>query len=155
MADLSERIVLGVMQRYWRWTRAATLGAQGMVLSPDRQVLLVRHGYRAGWHFPGGGVENGEPAGIAVLRELEEEVGVLAETPPEIFGIYTNFDRFPGDHIVLYRVTRWRRPRVPAPNREIVEQRFFPLDALPPGIAPGTARRIAELEGRAAVSHVW
>lgn len=122
-----------------------TLGVQGVVMDEAQRVLLVRHGYRPGWHFPGGGVEHGETLTTALARELVEETGVVLSAMPELFGLYSHFDIFPGDHIALFVVRQWKRAHIPAPNREIAEQRFFERANLPDDTAAGSRRRMAEL----------
>ena len=149
------RVTRRVIQRYWRITRALTLGVRGIVVNGDGHVLLVRHTYTPGWHFPGGGVEFGETVDTALRRELLEEIGVSLTGPAELLGIYANFDLFPGDHVLAFAVRAWEQARPLGPNREIAEAAFFATGALPDGATAGTRRRIAELASQAPVQPTW
>lgn len=143
------------LQRYWRISRGLTLGAQGCILDCSQKVLLVRHTYRPGWHFPGGGVEKGESVFEALARELQEEAGVHLSDEPELYGLYSNSSFFPGDHIALFLVRNWHQPSVPLPNNEIAEQRFVAGDDLPAGISRPTRDRILEILQKKPRSQTW
>jgi ADP-ribose pyrophosphatase YjhB (NUDIX family) len=137
-----------------RLKNGLTLGAQGVLIDPEERVLLVRHSYRPGWFFPGGGVEWGEPMELALARELEEEVGARLLDAPELLGVYANFASFPGDHIAVFVARRWVR-RDDHHSREITEARFFARRDLPDGTDAGTRRRLDEIFDRAPRAALW
>lgn len=151
---LTERAVTRGFQSYWRFSRGLTLGAQGLVIAPDDRILLIRHTYRPGWHFPGGGVERNETVESALARELDEEAAVEVTGPPALFGIYANFKAFPSDHVSLFVIRSFVR-RAFTPTREIAAAEFFARDALPEGTIGPVHRRLAEVLYGAPPSHHW
>jgi ADP-ribose pyrophosphatase YjhB (NUDIX family) len=152
---MKSRLFMTFFRPYWRLKRGLTLGVQGIILRGDDEVLLIRHGYRPGWHFPGGGVEWRETMLAALAREVEEETGVIVKGAPVLHGLFANFQAMPHDHVVVYIVREWEQPRKPEPNFEIQEQRFFPLNGLPSDLVRGAKRRIEEIFERHPKGQHW
>ena len=138
-----------LLHRYWRFSRGVTLGVRAAVLDAENRVFLVRHTYVAGWHLPGGGVEPDEAALDALARELREEAAIELGGAARLHGVYLNRNASARDHVLLYVVRAFRILSAKAPDREIAEAGFFPLDTLPDGVTPATAARLYEIaEGR-------
>lgn len=136
--------------------RRMVLGARAVLLDGDR-VLLLRHTYMPGWHFPGGGVEPGETAEQAARREAEEETGFRVEGSMTLLGLYLQkHEATNRDHVAVYVGRQYREVKRFKPNGEIAEIGWFSSDALPDGMNPGTARRIAEIAaGNGEVAVLW
>ncbi|WP_054853944.1 NUDIX hydrolase [Vulcanisaeta distributa] len=68
----------------------------GAVVIMDGKILLIRRGAepnRGGkWSVPGGMVEPGEDPDRAVLRELQEETGIIGRSMG-LFGVYQYIER--------------------------------------------------------------
>jgi 8-oxo-dGTP pyrophosphatase MutT (NUDIX family) len=133
---------------------ARMVGVQGLVTRRDgREVLLVRHTYRPGWYFPGGGVKRGEAPAKAVLRELWEETGVVGLTPPQLVGAYLNRYRGLDDYVLLYRLDDFRIEE--NFSWEIAEACWFDRDALPLDIRKPYRARLDEIFLGAPPSDRW
>jgi ADP-ribose pyrophosphatase YjhB (NUDIX family) len=156
------RIVRPALHFYHRAAKVArtgrwplTIGVRIIVRDADARVLLVRHTYAPGWHFPGGAVDKRETAADAAVRELREEALIEAVGPPRLVGVYLSLTQGKSDHILFYEAGEWRPAQGKARVLEIAETGFFPAGALPEGTTGATRRRLAELSGAVAQSTSW
>jgi len=161
MSKLLSRIAGTSVSAYQRVVRLArggrwplTIGVRIVVREGGERVLLVRHTYTPGWHFPGGAVDPRETAADAAVRELREEA-LIETTGPRLVGVYLNTTQQKSDHILLYEAGDWRQLAGDLPRLEIAESGFFPIADLPKGTTGGTRRRLAELSGAAQQSVTW
>jgi 8-oxo-dGTP pyrophosphatase MutT (NUDIX family) len=136
-------------------TRGVTLGVRGIARDSTGRVCLVRHTYIAGWHLPGGGVERGESAEEAMVREFREEAELRTEAPLRLLGLYRNASAAPRDHVALFLAPSFSLLRDKMPDREIAECGFFPADAPPQGTTRGTLARLRELHENSPPASQW
>ncbi|MGZ5837455.1 MAG: NUDIX domain-containing protein [Xanthobacteraceae bacterium] len=140
---------------YWRFSRGLTLGVRAVVLDEEGRVFLVEHSYVTGWHLPGGGVEPGETAQEALVRELKEEGNIDIVEPPVFHGLYFNSRISDRDHVALFVVRSFRQDAPPQPDHEIIAHGFFAPHELPDQTTPATRARIAEVISGAGMVQRW
>jgi 8-oxo-dGTP pyrophosphatase MutT (NUDIX family) len=162
MSTLRARFVGSSIYAYQRVARLArvgrwplTIGVRIIVRDDQERVLLVRHTYAPGWHFPGGAIDRRETAIDAAVRELREEALIEATSAPHLVGVYLSTVNHKSDHIVLFEAGDWRQIAGKARPLEIAETGFFPVRDLPKGTTGGTRRRLAELLGEAETGAAW
>jgi len=70
------------------------------IIEKDKKILLIKRRddpFKERLALPGGHVDYGETVEDAVLREIEEETGIITEIR-EILGVYSNPKRDPRRH---------------------------------------------------------
>jgi 8-oxo-dGTP pyrophosphatase MutT (NUDIX family) len=122
----------------WLISRPQTRGAHAVAFTSDRRLVLIKLSYARGWRLPGGGVERGERPEQAVVRELQEEIGMTSYGAVREVTEFQHRPDFKRDTSTLFIVEDVRYE--PRWSLEVKEVRAFPLDALPAGMAPITRR---------------
>ena len=140
-------MVIGVL-------RLKTTGVKVMVFNEAGEVLLIRNSYgnSSQYLLPGGGVSRGESPAAAAIREVHEELGLQVRAAEPVWTYESNAEG-KRDTIHLFKVMTTEQPRID--DREVIEARFFPMDALPPSVSPATRRRVAEVEGERPFDGRW
>jgi 8-oxo-dGTP pyrophosphatase MutT (NUDIX family) len=140
------RIAFLLKELWVRYVNPVQLGVR-MALVQEGQVLLVRHTYMAGWHFPGGAMKPFETPLEAAAREAYEEAGAELLEPPTLVGVFTSFLAGKSDHVVVYLCRKFRLGQA-SDRWEIAECKFFGLDALPPDLAITWRKLLLELASK-------
>ncbi|WP_218004954.1 NUDIX domain-containing protein [Actinomadura macra] len=121
--------------------------AAGIIHDDQGRILLLRHrlwpAYRA-WGLPGGYVNAGERLEDAVAREIREETSLTVEVegPPVHLASGLRF------RVEVYYEARVTGGRLHLDTSEILEARWFPLDALPTEMSPRLRELIASFPRR-------
>lgn len=108
-----------------------TVTAGAVIFNDKREVLLLKHRFRAGsgWGMPGGFMEQGEQAIEALRRELREEIGLEVDDV-ELFAV-RSFNK-PKQVEVLFRARA--NAQVRSLTMEVERAEWFALDSLPAGL---------------------
>ncbi|MEU0093398.1 NUDIX domain-containing protein [Kribbella sp. NPDC006257] len=110
-------------------------GITAVVLDPDDRVLLVRRADNGRWTLIAGVLEPGEEPAVAILREIQEETGIVAEVERLV-----SFEAMPpssypnGDQVQFLDLCFRCRPlsgEARVNDDESLEVGWFPLDAMP------------------------
>ncbi|MGY3802718.1 NUDIX domain-containing protein [Pigmentibacter ruber] len=148
-------ILLKFFKLYQKCVGITTHGVRAIILNKKNEVLLVKHTYTSGWHFPGGGVDKGESPRQAIIREIKEEVAVTPLNSPEIIDCYLNYYLGVDDIVTLYLIKEFQIEEFES-NKEIAEAKWFSVTALPLEVSKATKKRVAEIFlGQKKVDERW
>jgi ADP-ribose pyrophosphatase YjhB (NUDIX family) len=114
-----------------RYNTGYNIGVGGAVVR-DGRLLLVRRASRHGrgnWQLPGGFIEPNETIEQAVVREVLEEAGVIAEVEA-VLGLRSRYDPDSGNGIYIVLVLRPMSGEPVADNREVDQAGYFTLEEI-------------------------
>jgi ADP-ribose pyrophosphatase YjhB (NUDIX family) len=141
------RWLRSAFQQYWRLTRGTRLAVEACVLNGAREIRLTREPATGRWHLPSTPVGDGESTIDAVLRLLATGIAdIEVNGRPELLFFHVD----PADTQVA---TYFARAVHPAATK-VANGTFFPLDALPDGIAKEDAERIRRAAAHPALLQV-
>ena len=137
-------------------TLAAPVVGVGGVVVRDGRALLVRRAKEplyGRWVVPGGTVELGETLEEALVREMEEETGLLVE-PLEVLTVFDRIDRDGGrvsyHYVIVDYLCRWRSGEARA-SSDALEVAWASAEELPRYDLPAKALEVVRAAlGRAA-----
>ncbi len=131
---MSDRIVCPHCHRPTDRYDQPRLTVDAVVRNPEGEFLLIERRLEPpGWALPGGFVEPEETLETAVVRELEEETGLVGKETSQ-FHTYSEPGRDPRHHTVSTVFLVHAEGTLRAGD-DAATARFFPPDALPSPVA--------------------
>ncbi|MEM1052132.1 MAG: NUDIX domain-containing protein [Pseudomonadota bacterium] len=130
-----------VRHRWRKWRKTPIAGVSVILTNGSGEVLLLKHSYGPKvWGLPGGGMKLREDPSDCATREMHEELGVDVHDLTKLATLEEVLSGAPHTaHLFTARLDAIPRPD----QREVIEARFFPADALPEDLGHTTQRRIA------------
>lgn len=109
------------------------LTVDGVLLEQGKLLLIKRKNdpFQGMWALPGGYVEYGETTEHAIIREMQEETGLLVEIIG-LLGVYSDPKRDPRGHTVTIVYNLKRSSGKLIHGDDAAEAQFFDYASLPP-----------------------
>ncbi len=130
--------------RYWlsRFLGSGEVQGVRIILVQERKIVLVSHWYAPwAWTLPGGGVDRGETAEQAAIREAHEETGFEVKTIAGEIGTYTG-SMGKKDKVRVFYTGDFEGSLAMRPNLEIMARSWFDIDNPPEELSPANRRRL-------------
>jgi 8-oxo-dGTP pyrophosphatase MutT (NUDIX family) len=136
--QLAYKVAYRMMRFYWGVRRPATHGAL-VTLWNEGELLLIQNSYVGYRSLPGGYVGRYETGAEAAVRELREEIGIIARAD-QLEKVYDEVKDWEGkrDHVEVFKLELQNRPVIRIDHREVVSAgwyspaRALELDLFPP-----------------------
>jgi len=136
--QVAYKLAYRMMRVYWGVRRPATHGAL-VTLWNQGELLLIQNSYVSYRSLPGGYVGRYETGAEAAVRELREEIGVVARIE-QLEKVYDEVKDWEGkrDHVEVFKLELPARPVVRIDHREVISAgwytpaRALELDLFPP-----------------------
>jgi 8-oxo-dGTP pyrophosphatase MutT (NUDIX family) len=136
--QLAFKLAYRMMRVYWGVRRPATHGAL-VTLWNGGELLLIQNSYVGYRSLPGGYVGRYETGAEAAVRELREEIGIIASID-QLEKVYDEVKDWEGkrDHVEVFELELEMRPLIRIDHREVVSAAWYSparaleLDLFPP-----------------------
>lgn len=148
------QLLRGTHERVEKSGRSARLGVRGLLLDEKGRIFLVRHRFVAGWHLPGGLVQQNESALMALARELQERGNIAMSGEPYLHGLF--FNASARENVACYVVRNFRSDPQPDDfDAAVAQSGFFAPDQLPVARSRATSARVGEVLHGLSVATTW
>ena len=139
------------IRKKWGHDPIILTGAGVILINGNNEILLGKRADNGYWAYPAGSMELAESFEECARRETLEETGLLCgslellmlRSGKDTYYEYPNQDKvyFAGAVYVCHEFSGEMKVQ----EEEVIEQAFFPVDALPDNLSPGTIEVIEKV----------
>lgn len=111
----------------------AKVDIRGLVLSPEKKVLLVKESLDGRWSLPGGWADVGHSPKETMVKEFKEETG-LDVVPKALLAVFDKrLHAHPPQPFYVYKMVFYCEPVTLEINKgfDVLDVQYFPIDDLP------------------------